>query len=159
MITTQAATTTVAIDRAVTYISWCRAGVWGLCLGGFAMGGFIAHAEQIRSARFTVLGGLPGWPEVWGVTLMALGALALTGRMIGGRRICCRSRKVADGNDVAWAAMLGMALWYVVFASSLILGTAEYGFVPYLTIAFMHLVFGSLVRQTDGFRPSRLATS
>jgi hypothetical protein len=145
-------TTNVAVGLLVTLLTWSRACVWCLCAGGLTMGYFISQAHQIRSARFTALGGLPGWPEVWGYTLMALGAIALLGRMVGTRGVRIRAVKLFDGNDLAAVAMLGMAFWYTVFASSLILGTAEYGFIPYLTLAGLHMLLAVLVHRTDGLR-------
>lgn len=139
----------VPVHRAVVYLAWCRAAVWTLCVGGLAMGYLVSRADTLRSARFTALGGLPGWPEVWGLTLMALGALSLIARFIGARGL--RARRL-DGNLLAALSMIGMALWYTIFASSLILGTGQYGYAPYLTLAGLHFIFAVLVRQTNGLR-------
>jgi hypothetical protein len=142
---------TISTERLVVYLKWCRAAVWALCGGGMWMGYLVSQASVLRSAKFTLLGGIAGWPEVWGYTLMTLGILSLGGRLIGPRALWAGLVRI-DGNAVAAVAMLGMSFWYAVFASSLILGTAEYGYAPYLTLAALHTVFAILVYRTAGFR-------
>lgn len=152
-----AATIQITVERAVTYLKWCRASVWALCLGGMWMGFLVARADQLTGARFTALSGLPGWPDIWGLTLMVLGVVSLAGRVVGRRAVRYRAAKL-DGNMIAAAAMFGMSLWYTVFASSLMLGTAQYGYAPYLTLACLHWLFAIMVYRTEGFRPSKLAS-
>jgi hypothetical protein len=135
-------------DRAVTYPTFCRLLVYGLCLGGMAMGIAVARAHSLKNADFTYLSSLPGWPEVWGIILAVLGALSLLSRLIGDLT------KHRIGNALASVAMVGMSCWYCIFAASLVLGTAQYGQYPYLTLAAMHGGFSVLVWRTNGFRPS-----
>jgi hypothetical protein len=151
-----AAAIPISVDRVVTYLKWCRVAVWSLCAGGMWMGLLVSEADRLAGARFTALSGLPGWPETWGCTLMTLGAVSLASRLVGRRAVHVRAAKL-DGNMVAAAAMFGMSMWYTIFAASLILGTAQYGYAPYLTLAGLHWVFAIMVYRTEGFRPSRRA--
>jgi hypothetical protein len=140
----------VRLEIARSYLAWCRFLVWVLCVGGAFMGWLVAQADRLSSARFTALSGLPGWPEIWGVVLMVLGGLSVLGRFVGGRG----TRRVrAAGTRIAGWAMFGMAGWYTCFASSLVLGTAEYGYVAYYTLAGAHLAVAVLLLQTDGMHP------
>jgi hypothetical protein len=156
---TSAPTVAVPTDRALAYLKWCPVVIWAVCAGGMWMGWLVARADELRSAKFTLLGGLPGWPVVWGVTLMTLGALSVTGRFAGarGQRILTvGSRSIRlDGNAVTALAMWGMSFWYAVFAASLILGTAAYGYAPYLTLAATHFFLGLLVYEAQGVRLPR----
>lgn len=135
-------------DRSVTYPAMCRLLIYALCAGGLAMGIAVARAHSLKSADFTYLSSLPGWPEVWGFILAGLGIVSLVSRLVGD----LTSHKF--GNILASVAMLGMSFWYCIFAASLILGTAQYGQFPYLTLAAMHGGFSWLAWKTNGFRPS-----
>jgi hypothetical protein len=87
---------------------------------------------------------------------MTLGALSLVGRVVGtrGQRVVTvRRRSIRlDGNAVATLTMWGMSFWYAIFAASLILGTAAYGYAPYLTLASAHFFLGKLVYEAQGVR-------
>lgn len=124
-----------------------RTSLWRLLIAmasttALVMGFCVMRAESLKSANFTALSELPGWPETWGLALMVFGGTAVVGRYLMTRTRC--------GWVVATGGMVATSLWYAVFAASLLIGTAQYGYVPYIFISGVHMLLASFLVRTRG---------